>query len=434
MRQPLTHLTATVTLLSALAGAQATPPAFSPQVIMQQAQALDAAIQQAVAQAGGQLSNQHLHLVFAFSTGHFARDPLLAEAARAVATQVSLDELVPGDQVSAYAYEMNLWDQKGASLNPLTVPNDLTTLRANLQDLWPRSPQAGSSGGHDTEQAITSLAQKLSAERDVVMVLLSNSAASVAGDRSQRIIGENAAAYRAALTDWSRVRTNTTTGASSTLTFAHAGSQPRTIDVVLVTPKQFGGAALDKPRAELLRTRAAQPPSPARPGLPWWVWVVGGAVLLALALLLVRARNSRGLPSEDRAVPAPSPRPGRARVKGWALQVGGRQLPLQTVGQGEAVCTLCGPGYPTGTQTEQYVLLTDATLPPEKLLTITLERGGLKLTPEPGVSLAGDLPELLPLKDGEYRVRVSGRASRQNLPPRPYQADIKLTLAPLEPS
>lgn len=434
MLKIISRLFSVAVLTTSLVSAQATPPAFSPEVVAQQASSLEQAIRQAVTTAGGDLSRQHLHLVFAFSTGHFAKDPLLAEAARAVATQVAVDQLVPGDSVSAYAYEMDVWDQKGASLNPMTVPGDLSTLRAGLQDLWPRSPQAGSAGGHDTEQAIVALTHKLSGQGDAVLVLLTNSAASVAGDRSQRIIGENAQAYRSALAEWTRVRTSTTTGASSTLSFAHAGSAPRTIDAVLVTPKRFSGAALSSTRSELLQSRPIGPASPARPGLPWWLWAVAGLALLALVLLVVRLRNSRGLPSEAGERPAPLPARGRARASGWALQVAGRSIPLQNRAAGDTICVLCGPGYPVGSNAGQYVLLSEPSLPADKLLTIVWERGGLKLVPEGGVNLAGEHTELLPLKDEEYRLRLSGRASRQNLPPRPYQADLTLTVTPLEPS
>jgi hypothetical protein len=420
-----------------LVAAQSVPSSapVDPAFVRQQADQLYNAIEQAVKAAGGDLETQHTHLVFAFSTGHFAKDPLMAEAARAVASDVAAAHLVNGDQLSGYAWEMKLWTHKGSSLNPLTVGPDRAAMRASFQDLWPRSPQAGSTGGHDTEAVISELTTQLNTEKDAVIVLLTNSAASVAGTRDQQILGENSPAYQAALTNWTRVRTSNTTGASVQL-----GVQPnradRTFDAVIVLPKAYSGQALNGSRSALVTEQVKAAQAPARSGLPWWVWVIGAAVLAVLALVLVRARNNRPAVTETdgdsgrTVIPTARIPKGGAR---WALKIGDRSFKVDDVKPGETLCVLCGPGYPVGSGAERYVVLSAPELPPLKLLTVTREKQGLKLTPESDATLGGDLPALLPLRDAEYRARLSGRASRQNLPPRPYQAELTLTLLPVEP-
>lgn len=71
-----------------------------------EAERLSSAIAEAVTAAGGDLDRQHVHLVFAFSTGHFAKDPRMAEAARVVASDVAEQTVVNGDRLSAYAWEI----------------------------------------------------------------------------------------------------------------------------------------------------------------------------------------------------------------------------------------------------------------------------------------------------------------------------------------
>ncbi|TSA82132.1 hypothetical protein FNU79_14020 [Deinococcus detaillensis] len=416
---------AVLLLSGSLAGAQSAAPPVDQAYLQQQSNQLYSAIEQAVKSAGGDLNQQHLHLVFAFSTGHFAKDPLMAEAAREVASNVAAAHLVSGDQLSGYAWEMNVWPHKGSALNPLTVGVDRSAMRASFQDLWPRSPQAGSNGGHDTEAVISQLTDRLKGKQDAVIVLLTNSAASVAGTRDQRTLGENSAPYRAALANWTRVRTSNTTGASVQL-----GVMPdrpeRTFDAVIVVPKAFNGAALGSNRTALL---SEQVQAPVRSGLPWWLWVVAAAVLTALALLLIRMRNNRpavtgSADSQSMGPPVRTPKGGSA----WKLKVGDRSFQVNDVKPGEVLCVLCGPGYPVGSSAGQYVVLNAPELPSLKLLTVTREKQGLKLTPESDAALGGDLPAVLPLRNAEYRARLSGRASRQNLPPKPYQSEIVLTL------
>lgn len=418
--------------LTSASATSSSPIAVDQPYLWQQSELLYTALGQAVTSAGGDLEKQHLHVVFAFSTGHFARDPVMAEAARVVASDLAANKLVNGDQVSAYAWEMEVWPHKGAALNPLKVGADRAALRASFQDLWPRSPQAGSVGGHDTEAAITQIAAAIQErdQADTVIVLLTNSAASAAGTREQRTIGENASAYQDTLTRWTRVKTSNTTGASVQL-----GIQPdrpdRTFDAVLVVPQAFKGAALDQPRSELLTEQVTAPGSTQT--LPWWVWPLAALGIGAVTLLIIRALNNRSPATERAEKAAPAPKASRSAGR-LALKIGDRTFDINSVSMGEAVCVVCGTGYPVGTTESRSLVLKAPELPALKLLTVIREKNGLKLQAESDAVLGGEAPALLPYKkDAEYRVRISGRAaSRPGFPPRPYQTDLTLSLIPAE--
>lgn len=401
------------------------PPALDAASVQSAAEQLYDVVERAVTDAGGNLDRQQVHLAFGFSTGHFAKDPVLAEAARAIATRLAAEHLVPGDRVSAYAWEMDLWPHKGAALNPLEVTAARGGLAASLQELWPRSPRAGSAGGHDTERAIAGITEALGETKDAVVVLLTNTAASVTASLDQRTVGDNDPAYRASLERWTRVRASSTSGATAQLQVRAAGLDRR-LDAVVLAPKAFVGAPLPAARTELL-ARVVRDPAPT--GLPAWAWPLIALAAIVIVFLTRRVLGPGGRGKPDRSKPKSPPRPATG---GLALKVGDKTFPLAVATSGEAVCTVCGPGYPVGPNAQQYVLLADASLPPSKLVTVTLERKGLKLNPEGGVKLAGDVPEHLPLAADEHRVRLSGRAPRPNLPPRPFQADFKLALRPTE--
>lgn len=409
------------------ASAQAPKVSLEETFLEQQSTRLYSAIDQAVQSAGGSLQRQHVNLVFAFSTGHFAKDPTMAEAARLMATQVSEKHLVNGDTLSAYAWEMDVWTHQGAKLNPLTISGTRADLRAAVQNLWPRSPRARSEGGHDTEAVITALTDTYASVPNTVLVFLTNSAASATATPSQRTVGENDPQYRAALTRWTRVDVSNTSGATVQLPFVSTRPE-RTLDAVVVVPKAFSGAALEGSRDAL----AAEQAAPVPPAAPWWPWAAGLAALILLGLLLARARNNRPLERPDRA-----PRtPGSARtVRGQReLKVAGRTFPLPGVRAAEELVTLCGPGYPVPPSAPRHILLPGDGIPPVKLLTIFNEPKGLRLQTEPDITLEGELPPLLPKdKDGDWRVRLRGRAAaKPGLPPRPFQCDTVLSVQPAE--
>lgn len=399
-----------------LGSAHGAAPAINSSLLNDQAERLYREIDAAVKTAGGDLNAQHLHLAVAFSTGHFARDPRMAEAARVIASDLAQQHLVDGDQLSSYAWEQRLWPHAGETLNPLKITRDRAALRATFQNLWPRTAQAGSEGGHDTEAVITELAQRFEGQTDTVLVLLTNTAASSAGRAGERTIGENAPDYVSALTRWTRVRTNTT-GATLSLPF---GEGTRTLDAVILTPRAFSGAALSRPRTELLTQQTDAPaPQPARRS-PWLPILLGAAAVAAIAGLLL-ARRTRGAAS----------RPSRREP--LTLHVAGRAFPLKDSKDGDVICTVVGPGYPVPPSSAQYVTL-GAGLPAIKFLTVTRSSSGLKVTPDLDVTVEGDAPAPIPAdRDAEYTLTVKGRApSKPNLPPRPYQTTLTLALRPEE--
>lgn len=195
-----------------------------------------------------ELDTQHIHLAVGFSTGYFAQDPLGAEAARCVASDLVDNLLLKDDQLSVYAWETGLWDSPGTTGNPTTVPSDTVLGKRKLHDLWPLTPKAGSRGGHDTEQAIVSIVDKLGASSDTVVVLITNTAASIDTNWT-RVIGQNSSAYLAALVHWRRMPQVNKSGASVILPFTvilpDGRRVARGLDAVLLVPRVFSSRVLD---------------------------------------------------------------------------------------------------------------------------------------------------------------------------------------------
>ncbi len=211
-------------------------------------------ISQALSQVGGDLEHQHLHLVLAFSTGHFSKDPLAAQAAKQVAWHLVREHLIAGDRVSCFAWEMDLWDHlpQGQQYT-VTLTDTSEDGKKFIQDLFPRTVQDGSRGGHDTEKAIVQIAQRLGDARDAVIVLLTNDAQSVA-PRGMQTIGTDNPVYRQVLKDWKRLPQVTKSGASLVLPYkvlrANGVTLGRSLDVVLVVPNRFAtpnGAVTRRP-------------------------------------------------------------------------------------------------------------------------------------------------------------------------------------------
>ncbi|WP_147363429.1 hypothetical protein [Deinococcus sp. RM] len=398
-----------------LGSAHGAAPAINPSLLNDQAERLYREIDAAVKTAGGDLNSQHLHLAVAFSTGHFARDPRMAEAARVIASDLAQQHLVDGDQLSSYAWEQRLWPHAGEALNPLKITRDRAALQATFQNLWPRTAQAGSEGGHDTEAVITELAQRFEGQTDTVLVLLTNTAASSAGRAGERTIGENDPDYVSALTRWTRVRTNTT-GATLSLPF---GEGDRTLDAVILTPRSFSGAALSRPRTELL-TEQTDAPTSQPSQIPWLPVLLAGAAAAAIAGLLLARRRGGAASRPSRREPL-------------TLHVAGRAFPLKDSEDGDVICTVVGPSYPIPPSGAQYVTL-GAGLPAIKFFTVTRSGSGLTVTPDLDVTVEGDAPAPIPAdRDAEYTLTVKGRApSKPNLPPRPYQTTLTLALRPEE--
>lgn len=229
--------------------------------IEEAARTLQNAIHSAVSQAGGDLERQHVHLVLAFSTGHFNKDPLGAQAARQIAWMVVKDLLVAGDRVSVFAWEMNLWDHLQGKENSLVLGGSDEASKTPVQDLFPNTVQDGSEGGHDTERAIVEVTRGLGDARDAVIVLITNDAQSVA-PKGQQTIGADNPEYQQVLQTWQRLPQVNERGASVELPFlvlkATGDTQPRRLDALILVPRWYDAASLGQAsRTQLLTSTVA---------------------------------------------------------------------------------------------------------------------------------------------------------------------------------
>lgn len=427
MRHPFVFL-ALATLGLTSANAQTTEKLSGP-FIAQQAERLYSAIAQAVKSSGGDLNTQHVHLVIGFSTGHFAKDPTMAEAARLIASDLVQNHLVPDDQISAKAWEMNVWPHQGAELSPMKVSSSGEALAKAVQDLWPRSPQAGSEGGHDTEKVLAELGQEYANQPNTVLVLITNSAASAAGTKDQRTVGENDPAYQRMLTQWTRVNITNTSGATLQLPFIE-GKPERKMDAIIAVPKKFQGGALERPRSDLL----AHPASPKQP-TPWLPILLTLLGLGFLVILGLRWWNSRpASTSEENAPVAPASREKRSArgQNNFVVKVADRMVSLQNLKPGDEVLSLYGPGFPVPLGSERHVVLSGANLPAAKLLTLELGAKGILVRSEPDIVVEGET--LLPLQSArDYSLTLRGRASaKPGLPPRPFQTTCTISILSAE--
>lgn len=272
---------------------------------------LEAMIAAGVAENGGDLETQHVHWVFAFSTGHFSGEPLRAQAARETALELLRRFAVPGDTVSAYAFEMDLWSHPGISLNPITLQAGGAAGLDAAARAFPLTAQAGSVGGHDTERSLVSIGNQLSGAHDVVLVVFTNRAASVTTDQVARpLLGENSQPYRAFLAQMWRAPAANRSGASYEAVYdvqrSDGGTVQNTLDVVVAISRQFEGTPLATSRAEAKGEFSVEPAATApaetatvpeaRNTTSTIIWLVlVGGLLLGGYLLFRSGRVSPGM-------------------------------------------------------------------------------------------------------------------------------------------
>jgi hypothetical protein len=213
---------------------------------------------QAIRDRGGDPENQQVHWVFGFSTGHFAADPSAAEAARYLASKIVEDLAKVGDQVSAYAWEMEVWDHLSGGTRTVTIDAKTPEYAEKVHNLWPRTPRAGSVGGHDTERAIVEIVRdienRIGNTQNVCMILITPTAASVAASGT-KVWGQDHPEYQEILKDWHRVIDPSLSGASRGASIQvpyrvvklSGVTVRRTLDVVLVVPRQFVGTPVQPP-------------------------------------------------------------------------------------------------------------------------------------------------------------------------------------------
>jgi hypothetical protein len=216
-------------------------PQVDKESLGQEYPALAELIRQEIRNRGGNPDAQQVHWVFGFSTGHFAADPTAAEAARYLANKLVEELAKAGDSVSAYAWEMDVWDHLPG--RPRTVSIQAKTPQSEISELWPRTPCHNTRGGHDTEKAIVEITRELSGAQNAVIILITPTAASVAA-ASTRVLGQNHPDYQNVLKLWDRIQ-KTPSGASKQIQYRVIKPSKeivnRTMDVIIVIPKQFAG-------------------------------------------------------------------------------------------------------------------------------------------------------------------------------------------------
>jgi hypothetical protein len=305
-------------------------------------EALTGLAEREVRASGGDLGSQHVHWVFAFSTGHFALDPIRAQAARETVLALLERSAVPGDLVSVVAFEMDVWRHAGAEANPLTLPDDAAVARRSVAAMLPLTTQAGSRGGHDTERALVDIAAGVEEAAGPIIFVFTNRAASLTTDAAARpLLGEDAVAYQSLLRAWRRAPAVNRSGAAFEATYeverATGERVVTTLDVVLLTPAAFVSAPTPAPRSELaLGNRRPRPVSPSADGDTEGPIGRAAAIAAALAIAGLGALAMAALRRR-----ATSPGRGGQRI----VTIQGAPIPLDGLRAGAVVCRVVARGF-----------------------------------------------------------------------------------------
>lgn len=286
--------------------------------VVEVADELEQLIVEGVSSNGGDLQTQHVHWVFAFSTGHFPVEPLRAQAARETAIELLRRFAVPGDKVSAYAFEMDVWQHPGMTANPISLPADGREAIEAVSRIFPLTAVAGSLGGHDTELSLANIVDQVGSVNDVVLVVFTNRAASVTTDPATRpLIGENSAQYQGFVAQMWRAPAVNRSGASVEGSYeivrANGTRVQNSLDIVVAVGRSFAGEPLAVRRDEA-RVGYVSPPvadqaatvaettvvetTPAATGVPGMVWVLVILSIAGVVFYLIRS-GKLGLPSTD---------------------------------------------------------------------------------------------------------------------------------------
>jgi hypothetical protein len=286
-------------------------------------------VQEAVTTAGGDLERSQVNWVIAFSTGHYKADPLGAQAARELATQFVQRAAVQGDQVTARAWEMDIWEYRNPSGLTQIIGNDAQADLERTAKLWPTTPAVGSVGGHDTERVAATLTREFEGTPGTVLILLTNTAASV-GAAGIRVMGTNAPEYQEVLTNWTRVA-GTQDGASLNLPYVITTPSRQIqgqMQAVVFVPKTFTGTPLTAGTRTEQRA-GAQAPAQSSGG--------GGANpagLLVALLVLGGGFAAWKLIG-----------PGGARGGRGSVRVGDSSFSVRDMPAGRPFCVIAGAGY-----------------------------------------------------------------------------------------
>lgn len=360
-------------------------------------------VSDAVAQRGGNLESQHLHLVLAFSTGHYPRDPLGAEAARELAWQLVKDLATPGDKLSVFAWELDVYDSP--TPEPLVITQAVLEQERPVRDLFPKTARVGSAGGHDTERALVEIGRHMGeGSQDAVLILLTNSAASVA-PKGASLLGSNEPSYRGFLQRYDRLQATTATGASAQLPYEIR--QPdgellsRSIDVVVAVPRQFVGRPIEgRTRYEVPRQVPAE--GVHQGGSSIALLVIGAGALAALGFLVYTLIAGK----------ASAPRTLRIVGKDFEIPGGGWSVGLAEARVGEEVLHIAGGGYAERVDKTRVLPKSLRSVPPAQIARIERSPKGVRVIALPPNRLTVDgvdYPDSHELVAGrEYRVCVSG--------------------------
>lgn len=373
----------------------------------------------AILSAGGRPADQAVHLVIGFSTGHFADDPLQAEATRLTARHLADRLLVPGDTVSVFAWELGIWDHSIESTWGIRVRDSSVSVTNIVTDMMPLGPAKGSEGGHDTELAIVEAFARLGQEANAVVVLLTNSAASVRGRPYQSLIGPNDPRYLRSIARAYRAPSVNRAGASAVLDFQvelpDGRRINRTAEAIVVVSKPFSGPSLSTPRPDRV-SRApeqsaggAQNEAAAREdgtgrttgsGSGWWGLIVLVTIVLVTIVVYLLWSHLKG---------------GQL-----ALRVNGEYVETQGTEPGQALRRFVGEGF--GTTDGRTIIL--RSMPGEEVLKLVyLGRGkGFRLEKSPqvtqwsvnGVPVNGDRYVLG--SPNKYEVEVRTRVNTNGVP------------------
>ncbi len=374
-------------------------------------------VQQAVRTSGGDLERQNAQFVLAFSTGHYKTDPLGAQAARELATQFVNKLAVTGDQVTARAWELGLWPYRDNQAASVQIGSDAAADKLRAADLWPTTPAVGSIGGHDTERAATELSGQFPNTAGTVLILLTNSAASV-GTTGGKLMGTNAPEYQALLQNWNRVN-GTQDGATLALPYvvkSPGGNVQGDMEAVVFVPKTFTAAALAAPvRSERLNQVTAAPVKPRGSSSPLPLVLLGLLVLGGLGFLLSRVLRGGG---SSRST----------------LRVGDQTFSLSDAPQGRPFCVIAGPGYVAD---DGVPLVLVQGFPPERVAELSRKgkevqvRGTsetVRLASVAGRVLSDNLATLrLQPENPDQPLEFSGEVRGSGGVPRPVQKTVSLS-------
>jgi len=317
--------------------------------------------------------------------------------------------------LEVYAFEYEVWAHRPEGAARLSVTSKNQSLGALLEGLFPTTPQQGSLGGQDPEQAIVDLLGAVGSNRDAVVLMISNTAAPLARP-GITLMGSNGAEYLKALESWRRVP-GTKDGASLEVAYSVERKDQvvaqHKLDLILLVPVSFNGAPLAEPRCQLLGTCvSSQDPVPEdqRPRRGSFAPVVG---LLVLALVVLAAVFLG---------------PKFLRPHRYVAEVEGVRLSLAGLEPGQALGTLVGRGFQGEVTGHKWVL---RNAPPVEIARLIKDGHGLKVEAiELRLATVNGEPPLnerLQAQDGaEYQLIFEGEVMDERRISRHYSVETRV--------